>query len=359
MNITIVGGGNVGTQIAVHCAAKGHCVTVYTSKYKQFSEELNIVNQNGEITLSGKIDNATDNTKEAFSDADVIFVTVPAFYMEKAAGEIIPYVKEGCYVCLIPGTGGGECAFKDIIDKGAVICGLQRVPSVARLVEYGKTVRAIGYRDVLHISTLPHAESERFATIISGIFDKTCEVLPNYLNLTMTPSNPILHTTRLRSIFKDYTQGKVYERLPLFYEEWDDDTSELLFRCDEEVQNVCNAMEEFDLSQVKSLKVHYESYDVPAFSAKIRSIDGFKGLTTPSKKTEKGLIPDLDSRYFTADFSYGLSILIQIASFAGVEVPKMKEVFEWYNNIRIHEGEFNYASYGIETYRQFKAFYLL
>lgn len=32
MKITIVGAGNVGTQLAVHCAEKGHRVTIYSSK---------------------------------------------------------------------------------------------------------------------------------------------------------------------------------------------------------------------------------------------------------------------------------------------------------------------------------------
>ena len=43
MKITIVGGGNIGTQFAVHCAEKGHNVTVYTSTPKLFKKRLNIV----------------------------------------------------------------------------------------------------------------------------------------------------------------------------------------------------------------------------------------------------------------------------------------------------------------------------
>ena len=49
MNITVVGGGNVGTQIATHCAEKGHAVTVYTSKPNSFSKKLTVVDENGNI----------------------------------------------------------------------------------------------------------------------------------------------------------------------------------------------------------------------------------------------------------------------------------------------------------------------
>ena len=36
MKITIVGGGNIGTQFAVHCAHKGHEVTLFSSKPERF-----------------------------------------------------------------------------------------------------------------------------------------------------------------------------------------------------------------------------------------------------------------------------------------------------------------------------------
>lgn len=66
--------------------------------------------------------------------------------MKKAAANITPYVKNGANIGIIPGNSGGEVAFKEAITKGVVVFGLQRVPSVARLVDYGKSVCATGYR---------------------------------------------------------------------------------------------------------------------------------------------------------------------------------------------------------------------
>ena len=50
MKITIAGGGNIGTQFAVHCAEKGHDVIVYTSCPAMFDGPLSIVNEWG-ITI--------------------------------------------------------------------------------------------------------------------------------------------------------------------------------------------------------------------------------------------------------------------------------------------------------------------
>ena len=55
MKITIVGGGNIGTQFAVHCAAKGLDVTVYTSDPSVFETHLNIVDETDRTTCEGNI----------------------------------------------------------------------------------------------------------------------------------------------------------------------------------------------------------------------------------------------------------------------------------------------------------------
>ena len=174
---------------------------------------------------------------------------------------------------------------------------------------------------------------------------------------TLTPSKPILHTTRLKTLFGDYQEGVFYDRVPLFYEEWNNESSELLFKCDAEVQNICTVLKDFDLSFVKSLKDHYESYTPEALTAKIRSIEGFKGLTSPVIKTNYGYIPDFKSRYFTADFSYGLSILVQIGDFFGLEIPNMKSTLEWYRRVSRDKKEYSFGLYGIENREEFIEFY--
>lgn len=357
MNITIVGAGNVGTQFAVHCAEKGHKVTIYGSKPEKINKELTIINENDEVIHRGDIEKATNRESEAFSNADLIFVTMPATLMKSNAAKIEPFARPGLKICIAPGTGGGECAFRGCIEKGSTVFGVQRVPSVARLVEYGKTVRAIGYRCEMFVAALPNRETEECCKLIESIFDIKTSLLPNYLNITLTPSNPILHTTRLRNLYGDYHEGIVYDSVPLFYEEWNNETSELLLACDVEVQELCRALTQFDLSYVKSLRIHYESPTADAMTKKISSIAGFKGLTSPTVKVEGGYIPDFNSRYFTADFSYGLAILMQIAEFVGIDAPNMKETLDWYYGLVGKRDEYRFSDFGINSYKEFIEFY--
>ena len=117
MKITIVGGGNIGTQFAVHCAEKAHDVVLYGSQPEKIEKKLFVVDEKNQTIHEGNIQYATSDAKMAFESADVIFVTMPAFCMDNIAEKILPYARIGMKIGLIPGTGGGECAFKACIEK--------------------------------------------------------------------------------------------------------------------------------------------------------------------------------------------------------------------------------------------------
>lgn len=358
MKITIVGGGNIGTQFAVHCAEKNHEVTVYTSKPDIYDGHLSIVDETGKTIRVGDIRLATNDAEKAFSEAELIMVTMPATMMSTIAELIYEYADANPIIGVVPGNGGSECAFRKCIERGNVFFGIERVPAIARLIQKGKTVKSTGYRDELHVAALPWENAKKCADMISVIFDMPCKVIPNFLNLTMTPSNPILHTTRLCTLFGNWHPGVTYDSVPLFYEQWDDASSELLIACDEEVQEICRALPAFQLEYVKSLRVHYESPTVEAMTRKISSIAAFKGLTTPTVEVDGKLMPDLHSRYFTADFSYGLTIIKQVAEFAGVPTPNIDATMQWYKNIAIETDEFRFGDYGITDRASFEEFYL-
>lgn len=360
MNITIVGAGNIGTQFAVHCAEKLHNVIVYGSKPQLVNRNLVIVDGHGNVIHKGQIYKATDNAMEAFANADLIFITMPSYCMEQIANVILPFASPDKKICIVPGCGGAEWAFEKCVSKGAVLFGLQRVPSVARLVEYGKKVKAIGYRNCLYVAAIPNRDVKVCAQIIEAIFDITCVPMPNYLNLTLTPSNPVIHTSRLRLLFKNYKEGYVYDRIPLFYEEWTDEASELLLNCDDEVHKICRAFNTrgFDLSYVKTLRVHYESDTAQELTNKFKSIEGFKGLKCPMLEITGGYIPDFDSRYFTEDFSYGLSIFVQMAQLMHINVPYMQDNMSWYHAIIKHQKSFEFRKYGIDSEEKLVEMYL-
>ncbi|MBR4626752.1 MAG: NAD/NADP octopine/nopaline dehydrogenase family protein [Ruminococcus sp.] len=348
IKITVIGGGNIGTQFACMCAAKGYNVNVFCSKAKQFSDEIEIVNEFEEITC-GKISLVTSNLKEAINGCQIVLVTYPAFKLAEIADKMFPFIENGMCICVIPGTGGAEFTFRKCIQAGATLLGLQRVPSVARLEQYGKRVRCEGLRKELFIASVPSVNAEQYCSFFESLWDIPCKPLPNYLNVTLTPSNPILHTTRLKTLFEDYKTGVFYENNPLFYGDWSDKSSELLLTCDDELQKICHKLDKMDLTYVRSLKIHYESETVQAMTQKISTIKSLHDLCSPMIKTDKGWLPDFSSRYFTADFPFGLAIIEEFANIVGIDVPNIHETFEWYKRV---SGDYHYlklSEFGLNT----------
>ena len=411
MKITIAGGGNIGTQFAVHIAEKGHEVIMFTSNPGVFSGRLSIVDKEGNTIHEGTIGQATNDPGKAFRGSDVIIITMPPTMMIPLSEMIYDNTDESTIIGFVPGNGGFELAFRKCIERGNIFFGIDRVPVIARLTKRGREVCCSGYKDELYVGAIPSKHTEKCAALIESIFDTPCVRLPGFMALTLTPSNPILHTARLRTIFNDYRPGVTYDSLPLFYEDWDDASSELLLACDDEIQDICRALPGFGLEYVISERTFYKVKSTEQMTKAISSEESLKGLTTPSVKAEaaeikgRGLggirtrrkflseriarhierraywrermekrmaaccdeqkeetgntfIPDLHSRYFTADFPYGLSVIQQIGNIAGVDMPNIDSLIDWYDEIAIVNDKLIISDYGISDMDTLREFYM-
>lgn len=339
MNITVIGGGNLGTALAGEFATKGHKVILYSTKAKMFNGRIIITEDDREYVSEPF--SVTENLQQAVCNntASLIIITVPANGLRKIAEEMLLYIHPESILLFMPGTGGVEYIFSEYIRRGIVLLGLQRIPAVYRLIERGKAVRVSGRRkSSLFLGGIPSKEAEKYAPVLSEMFGMECGALPNYLNVTLTPSNPILHTSRLYSMFRDYTEGMFYDRNILFYQEWDDLSSDILLKCDGELQSLLRKIPELDLSYVRSLKEHYESNTKSEMTYKISHIRSFSGITSPMLEIEPGKwIPDFNSRYFTADFPYGLAIIKGLAVIFETAVPTIDTVLKWYCSVTEQE----------------------
>lgn len=356
-NIAVIGGGNIGTQFACVSASKGYSVNVFTSKPELYDGTLEVVNEFERVTV-GKLNKVTASLGDAIKDCNVIIVTHPAFRLKEVAEQMLPYITKDMCICVLPGTGGAEFAFRNCIKAGATLFGLQRVPSVARLEQYGKRVRCEGLRPELFLAAIPGNKAKDLSIFMADLWGIRCTSLPNYLSVTLTPSNPILHTTRLRTLFADYKEGKVYDRNPLLYGEWSDASSKLLIACDSELQGMLKLLDKLDLHNVRSLKLHYESDTVEAMTKKLSSIKSLHNLASPMKKVEGGWVPDFQSRYFTADFPYGLAIIEELADILHFDAPNIRETMDWYRRVTGDYSRLDLGQYGIRTLEDIYNLYL-
>ena len=332
MKIAILGGGNVGTLTAAELSLKNN-VRIYTSNTTG-NKNINVYNKNEELLYTSGTIKFSNDLKEVIEDAEVIISTFPSNIFPKFVKNINSYIKENAYLIFMPGTGGKEYITKKYISKNINIVGLQRVYSIARLKEKGKSVYMLGKKERLYASAIPRNKTKDACELLQKLFNIPTYQLNNYLEVTFTPSNPILHTSRLYSMFKSMEK---YKNEILFYEDWDYESAEILFKCDEELQKLCNKLDEIDLTGVVSLKKYYESSDEESFVNKIKSIESFKGISAPMIEKNGIFLPDYNSRYFTEDFPFGLFIIKGFSEICQVDTPIIDDVLRWFQTIKEKE----------------------
>ena len=333
MKVSIIGGGNLGVLMGAAFAHKGHEVVIRTSRPDQFGKELKAYDKDDNLVYCGSISQVTSDWEIAVEDADVVFVTVPPQLFVETAKCMESFVHKGQMIGIVPGAGAAEFAFKSIIEKGIRFFGFARVPSIARVKEAGKSSYILGPAPELLIGSIPADISLQICNEIQPLFSMKCRPVANYLTVAFTPSNPVLHTSRLYGMFKDYIPGNHYPTNELFYEKWTIDSAEILLDCSDELQQLCKAIP-MDLRDVESMQARHDIRTPEELASKICSLERLHGLYSPVIKDEIGFKPDFDSRYFSSDFTYGIKIMIEVARLFDVPTPTMDTIWDWYKKVQ-------------------------
>lgn len=334
MNICIIGAGNIGTYLAAYISMnKNNKVYLHTSKPEVFKETIALIEEEKNIIHDVKVHCVTASYEEAVKEADYILITYPSFMMEKTINTIIPFLKKGAVVGAIPGFGGKEYLIDELLKKECIFFGSQRVPSIIRLDKYGESVLLKQKNEFMKIRVIPDKYSEKVSKDMTSFIDIPCIPLSNYLAITLSPSNPTMHPSRLYELFHDYIEGeKVYDRNPYFYEEWGTMASLQLLKLDEELELIFNAFNEnndFDASDIEKIKTRYNIETPEQLCKKINTAPGFQGIDSPMVKVEGGYVPDKNSRYFVEDIQFGLCILKSFAEILNVKTPEIDKIATW------------------------------
>lgn len=328
--ICVVGAGNVGIALAVDISViSGKEVILLTQKTDLLSTDfVKIDSDTGKICKSNKI-RVTSDYKIGIENADIVFITLPSFLIESCVKKITCFSPK--IIVFVPGYGGKEYYCKHLIEKGCLVAGFDRSPYVARLSSKYEVFAST--KKSVRLACLTRKMTTEICSLISNITNFVCNPVDNYLVVAFTPSNPILHTARLYTIFKSATTGAAFSKMIKFYGEWNDESSEVLLAMDCELQKICKQFKNIDLSEVIPLSIHYESDSVKALTNKITSIQSWHNLDSPMKSINGEFFIDLESRYFQEDFLFGLCILKAYAQIVNVKTPVMDKVLSWYQDL--------------------------
>ena len=326
MEICICGGGNLGHVCAGFLANRDHQVSILTTKPKRWNSELEIVAPDG--IFSGKISVISSNPKEVIPQAEMVLVCLPGYAIHDELVKIKPYLsKETIVGSVVSSTGFFFEAFK-VLPPDIPLFGFQRVPFISRIINYGEKAELKGYKDTLHVAIENTLGKEPIRAKLEKLFEKPVSIADSYYEVSLSNSNPILHPSRLYTMWKDWQPGIIYPRNPQFYAEWTIEASTLLLKMDDEFQHLLIVLG-LKAGCIPTILDYYESTDAISLTQKLHEIKAFQGIPSPMKEVKGGWIPDFSSRYFTEDFPYGMRFIVETAYEQNVAIPTIEEIYQW------------------------------
>ncbi len=319
--ICICGGGSLGHVIAAVLGSQEDIkINILTGHPEAWNESICATDTVGK-KYSAVVNKATANASDVIPESDIILFCLPGYLIRETLLKIHPYAQGKPVGSVVSSTGFFQNA-EEILGSKASLYGFQRVPFIARVREYGKSADLLGYKKEL-LMAAENIEDD-FIGLWSSWLMTPVHKLNNKWEAILSNSNPLLHTSRLYSLWHHY-ETEIYAEPILFYEQWDDESSELYVAMDSEFQQLCKRYE----AHIPDVLTYYESNNPQELTRKLKSIAAFKGIPAPMKQTEKGWTPDFTSRYFTEDFPYGLQLIKDLAIKNNLSTPTIDMVLQW------------------------------
>lgn len=298
-------------------------------------------------SIIGKIDLVSDDAKEVCRGTNIYIICGPAHIHIPLLEKIAPYAEKDSYV----GTCYGQGAFdwmagyvfgKKLQENNITIFGLQNVPSICKIQTYGESVRIIGPKKMLYCVAHPSDRKEEVSSLMETVYGIPTIALPNFLSITLTPSNQIIHPGRTYGVFKDWDGKTPYreDQIPLLYEQTDDFSADWMQILDDEIQAIKSAIlsryPDYDLSAIipmkdRIIKQYGEQVkDRTNLKTVFCSNIGYSTLKFPTLQVEGGVIPNIEGRFFWEDIPFGLCILKDISNILGLETPGFDKMIGWH-----------------------------
>ncbi|MCM1377374.1 MAG: NAD/NADP octopine/nopaline dehydrogenase family protein [Clostridium sp.] len=324
--VTICGGGALGLVCSGFFLSKGLKVNILTGHPQHWNNSIEVYDLNGRL-YSGIVNKVSANPEDVIPQSDIVFLTLPGYLIENTLRTIRPYLHKNAIVGSVVSSTGFFFMAHDILGNNFTLFGFQRVPFIARCREYGKVGDLLGYKSSLNVAIENCDNKEELRGFLEENLSTPVNLLDNFYEASLTNSNPILHTGRLYSMWRDF-DGIPYDSQSLFYADWTDEASEFIIAMDNEFQQLVKSLN-ISQSAIPTLLDYYESSDASSLTRKMKSIEAFRSIKSPMIKTEGGWIPDFSSRYFTEDFPFGLKFIRDLAHRHNISTPVIDEVYEW------------------------------
>lgn len=296
----------------------------------------------------GTINEVSNDPSVVCPGSKIYILSCPVNAQESLLRKVKPYVEEGSFIGSVFGQGGFDLIAKhvfgkEIEEKNLTIWSLFNIPSTTVVLKPGRKSVILGPKKYLAVCSYPSSQKEAAKEVVESLWGIQTIIIPNFLNIMLTPGNQIIHSGRIKGLFegKDVTVP-VLEK-PYFYITMDDRSADNMSRLSNEIQlikyKILSLFPHFNLDKVIPLdKRVLEQYgDMVKDRTNMRTIfasnAGYKVFTIPMKEVQGGFVLDIGSRVFTEDIPFGLCVLKDIAEKLNLEVPNITDAIVWHQKL--------------------------
>ena len=355
LKVVVCGGGRTGHLAAVLFKQReGVHVSLLTNnreaieRYRAAGNGITAMLPDG-TACEAHLDDVTVEPAAVLADADIVIVTVPAHVRPPLLRTIADHLSRDkpVYLGAIPGFCGFDWLAERVLSArpNLVIWGMKDVPHIASDLQPGVSVRMGGAKSTLYVAThARESETSRAALLahLRRLYDAPVELLDHYLEITLTPGNPIMHSSAIYGLIGPYAQwrNKVFSEPICWWTDCPELAAYFLERCDEESLLLCKAIEQrlgVNLSSIKPLKQEIvEAYreqirDDSTMLSVLRTNRAYEGILAPLAPAPDGggYVIDRTHRAFHEDVAYGLALLVEMGRRLEVRLSHIEEVFRW------------------------------
>ncbi len=253
MRICICGGGNLGHVCAGFLANRGHQVSILTTKPERWSQTIGVVAP--DRSFEGKLAQVSSQPDEVIPEAEIVLVCLPGFAIHDELTKIKPYLSKNSLMGTVVSSTGFFFEAFEVLPADIALFGFQRVPFISRIIEYGQKAELKGYKESLHVAIEQTENKESVRVVLEQLFEKPVTLADSFYEVSLSNSNPILHPSRIYTMWKDWQPGIIYPRNPQFYAEWTLEASTLLIQMDDEFQSLLKKLDSRKGASLQSLTI--------------------------------------------------------------------------------------------------------
>lgn len=358
--LVICGGGSSAHALIPLLKDSGFEVSIYTSQPEKWSNKIELEWRDpaGKVlnTYEGYLEKISNDPKELIPTADYIVFCMPVHKYRHCLHQIAPFISRDkkVFIGTIYGQGGWNWMVDEIKSQhnltNIITFAFGLIPWICRINEYGHKGITYGFKEKTYAVVQPR---EYFAQINAEFFEQICyrwfgigktEQCNNFISLTLSVDNQIIHTSRCLGLYKVY--GKCWdnrEDVPWFYKDYDDISAKELEDLDKDYSKIREAIKSMYPEKDFSFMMDYLTLDRYSYNADENEDvkDSFlnsvtlSSIGTPVVQNDDGKWEiDRNHRFFMDDIYYGNCIAKWFAEQLNIETKTIDEIIRWAQEIR-------------------------